>query len=222
MASEGENENRGSEPVPGGVSTDPELSAIPKPRRPWRTATLVSLTITGLAALALIFALRSQVAYALQSGPPAELGELSDFRPPGDAANTWVHGSGVLSNRAVGYRRPLDSDRFRLAPIEGNEKLWVELREPGESRGEFFVAPTSFVGRLVPLSSPGLRHSDLLRALEDSKQIKPGTDAWLLIDGSAPDTSRWVLGLVGMLLLFVSFSVWGMITLLRPPVSSRG
>jgi hypothetical protein len=222
MASEGKNENRNSEPAPGVASPDPELSAIPKPRRPWRTATLVSLTITGVLALALIFALRSHVAYALQSGPPTELGELESYRPAQTAANTWVHGSGMLSNRAVGYRRPLDSDRFRLAPIEGNDDLWVELREPGESRGEFFVAPTSFVGRLVPLSSPGLRHSDLLRALEHSKQITPSAGAWLLIDGSAPTTSRWVLGLVAMLLLFVGFSVWGMVTLLRPAAASKG
>ena len=43
-----------------------------------------------------------------------------------------------------------------------------------------------------------------------------------LIDGAAPNTSRWVIGLVAMLVLFVTFSVWGMVTLLRPAVSMRG
>jgi hypothetical protein len=195
---------------------DPELSALPKPRRPWRRATLVSLTLVALSASFLILALRSHVQYALRGGPPAELGDLGQYEPGSEVGNTWVHGAGVLSPNAVGYKRPLDSDRFRLAPVEGNPKVWVELREPSDARSEFFVPPASFVGRLVPLSAPGLRHSALQTALTASGQAAPGNDAWLLIDGETPEGARWVLGLVGMLAGFVGFSAFGMWTLLRP------
>jgi hypothetical protein len=195
---------------------DPELSALPKPRRPWRKATLVSLGLVALSASFLILALRSQIQYSLRSGQPTELGDLAQFEPSSDVANTWVHGSGVLSVEAAGYKRPLDSDRFRLAPVEGNPNLWVELREPAESREEFFVPPASFVGRLVPLASPGLRHADLRRALTSSGQKAPGEAAWVLIDGETPEGSRWVLGLAAMLLGFVGFSAFGLLTLLRP------
>jgi hypothetical protein len=196
--------------------TDPELSALPKPRRPWRLATLVSLALVAICGSALTLALRSQIQYALASGQPAEVGDLSDYQPDESSANTWIHGSGVLSSAAVGYRRPLDGDRFRLAPVEGNPQLWVELREPKEARSEFFVPPRSFVGRLIPLSSPGLRHSELRRALEGSGQAVPSASAWLLVDGEAPGSSRWVLGLSALLLGFVVFSAWGLWVLLRP------
>lgn len=195
---------------------DPELSALPKPRRPWRMATLASLTLVALSASFLVLSLRSQIQYALLGGQPTELGELREYEPSSEVANTWVHGAGALSTEAVGYTRPLDSDRFRLAPIEGNPKLWVELREPEESRAEFFVPPASFVGRLIPLSAPGLRHSALRSALLASGQSAPAEDAWLLIDGETPEGSRWVLGLVGMLAGFVLFSAFGLWTLLRP------
>lgn len=197
-------------------AADPELSALPKPRRPWRLATLVSLAVLCLAALFLAVSLRSLAAYALKGGQPLEIGKLDAFAPEPENANTWVHGEGNLSSAAVGYRRPLDGDRFRLATIEGNSKLWVELREPGDTRGEYFVPPTSFVGRLIPMRAPGLRHSQLVPALEASNQIAPAEGDWLLIDGEAPHSSRWVLGLLALLLGFAGFSAWGVITLLRP------
>lgn len=217
MAEEDEKPPRGPAPEPRDeTGRDPELSSLPKPRRPWRLATLVSLSVLFVAALGLAFMLRSQVAYALTGGDPSEVGALASFDPAPEAANTWVHGSGNLSVAASGYRRPLDDDRFRLAPVEGNPKLWVELREPSGVRNEFFVPPTSFVGRLVPIEDPGLRHSQLTHALKTSNQNVPPRDAWLLIDGEAPHSSRWALGVCALLLGFAAFSVWGMITLLRP------
>jgi hypothetical protein len=173
--------------------TDPELSALPKPRRPWRLATLVSLALVAISALLMAFALRSHVAYSLADGQPKELGDLGRFQPTVESANTLVHGSAELSTQAVGYRRPLDGDRFRLAQVAGNPDLWVELREPAGARTEFFVPPTSFVGRLVPLSAAGLRHSDLRAALSRSGQEVPSSAAWLIVDGETPSGSRWVL-----------------------------
>jgi hypothetical protein len=116
----------------------------------------------------------------------------------------------------VGYRRPLDGDRFRLAQVEGNPKVWVELREPAGARTEYFVPPTSFVGRLVPLSEAGLRHVDLRGALSRSGQRVPDEAAWLLVDGETPAGARWVLGLVVLLSSFAAFSLWGLLTLLYP------
>jgi hypothetical protein len=205
-----------SEPSAPDSGRDPELSALPKPRRPWRRATLVSLTLVAVSALVMTFSLRAHVEYALAQTEPREIGDLGQFRPTKATANEFVHGSGALSPRAVGYRRPLDGDRFRLAPVEGNPDLWVELREPAGVRNEFFVPPTSFVGRLVPLSGAGLRHSDLRAALARSGQQVPKAAAWLLVDGETPAGSRWVLGLVVLLLSFAMFSVWGLFALLYP------
>ncbi len=168
---------------------DPELEALPEPRRPWRRATLCSLGLVGTGALALMIALRLDVTYALMGGQPTKLGELAEFVPQPHDANRWVQASAELASGAAGYRRPLDPDRFRLAPVVNNPKLWVELREPSGSRDDYFIAPSSFVGRLVPLAQSGLSYRDLSEALRTSGQPTPPPDAWLLSDGSSPRRS---------------------------------
>ncbi len=197
-------------------SPDPELAALPEPRRPWRRATLASLALTVLAGTALCIGLWSQLSYALTSGQPVEIGVLTEFEPSDADANTWVHGVGTLNPHALGYRRPLESDRFRLAPVEGNPHLWVELREPAATLGEHFVPPTSFIGRLVPLSEPGMRHSGVLEALDSTGQNGPAKTEWLLADGESPAASRWVYGVWALLLAFIGFSAFGIYRLLAP------
>jgi hypothetical protein len=160
--------------------------------------------------------LRVQVAFSLVGGQPMELGSLADFRPSAGQANTWVHGTGALDDAAVTYRRPLDPDRFRLMPLADNPQIWVELREPAGTDGAYFIPPESFVGRLAPVSDPGLFHAELVGALEESGQQVPPRDAWLLVDGESPGSSRWVLGVAAMLLGFAGFSIFGLYRLAAP------
>lgn len=194
---------------------DPELEALPEPRRPWRRTTLCSLGGVGVAALALMIALRLDVTYALMGGQPTKLGELALFAPQPQHANRWVQATGELAGEAAGYRRPLDPDRFRLAPVVNNPKMWVELREPSGSRDDYFIAPSSFVGRLVPLAHSGLSYRDLADALKSSGQPAPPPDAWLLSDGSSPRTFRWLFGVVGLLLGIAGFCTFGLYRLAR-------
>ncbi|MEZ4227229.1 MAG: hypothetical protein R3B13_40190 [Polyangiaceae bacterium] len=206
--------------LPLGVAQerDPELEALPAPRRPGRRLTLVSLVVTGLASLAMAGALRAEATYALSSGPPAALGNLAELNPGREMSNKWVQGEALLgSSRAVRYGRPLESDSYRLAPVAGNERVWVQIRVPAGMEGPRFVPPTSFVGRLIPFHEAGLRHSSLADAVENAGASRPGTDAWLLVDGEAPRTTRWALGLVGLFLGFAAFSMYGLLRLLRRP-----
>jgi hypothetical protein len=196
--------------------TDPELEALPAPRRPWRRATLFAMALTFLGALTLCAQLRDQIGYALTGGQPVSIADLAHFSPQPEHQNHWVHARGTLVGAVSGYRRPLDPDRFRIAQVEGNRQIWVELREPSGSLGEHFVAPVSFVGRLVSLSDAGLRHQGLIEALESSGQPAPSRDAWLLIDGESPSSTRWVLGVTSLLLAFAAFSAWGIYTLMVP------
>jgi hypothetical protein len=196
--------------------TDPELEALPAPRRPWRRATLLAMTLTVTAALTLCFQLRDQLVYSLTDGQPTTIANLAQFEPKAADKNSWVHAHGTLADAVSGYRRPLDPDRFRIAPVEGNPKLWVELREPSGTLGEHFVPPISFIGRLVSLQDPGLQHRGLLAALKDSGQPSPDRDAWLLIDGESPQSSRWVVGVTLLLLFFAGFSAWGIYRLVAP------
>ncbi|HEY3257100.1 MAG TPA: hypothetical protein VGJ91_24250 [Polyangiaceae bacterium] len=202
---------------------DLDLEALPAPRRPWRRATLAALTLSALGSLALAFELRGEAVFALESGPPIDLGELSQFHPASPPsgiakrvahANTWVHGTGALrADGAVSYARPLEDDTYRLAQVEGNDKLWVQVsvpEDPGDPEGAHFVAPTSFVGRLIPVNRAGIRHGMVRAAVSDAWQGKVTDDAWLLVDGEAPKTTRWALGLCGLFLGFAAFSLIGL------------
>lgn len=200
------------------VDRDPELEALPAPRRPGRTLTLATMSLTAVLALVMVFAIRGEAAYALVKGSPTPLGNLTgvvELRP--EMANTWVQGEALLgSTRAVRYSRPLEQGSYRLAPIAGNDRIWVQVRVPDGMEGPRYVPPTSFVGRLIPFSQAGIRHGNLTEAATRASGGKTPKDAWLLIDGEAPSTTRWSLGLLALFLGFACFNVWGLIRLLRP------
>jgi hypothetical protein len=199
---------------------DADLEALPPPRRPWRKLTLVVMSVTLLGSLALTLALRGELSFSLSGQPPRGLGELSRFAPQAADANTWVQGEGELEVRgAIAYRRPLESDSYRLSPVSGTDKLWVQVRVPSDDADpdhKRFVPPTSFVGRLVPASQGGVRLSQLGGAIAEAGRPPLPSDAWLLIDGEAPATTRWTLGLVALLLGFAAFNLFGLRRLLRP------
>jgi hypothetical protein len=79
-----------------------------------------------------------------------------------------------------------------------------------------FVPPTSFVGRLVPANRGGIRLSWLDDAIAHAGRPPVPSDAWLLIDGEAPATTRWTLGFAALLLGFAAFNLFGLRRLLRP------
>jgi len=157
-----------------------------------------------------------QATYSLQSGPPRDLGPLTHVQLDRTLENTWAHGAAELADRSVEYRRPLDADRFRLAAVSGNQNVWVELRIPSGIEPEHYVPPNSFVGRLVPFDHVGLRHAALSEAVSAAFGRPPAPGAWLLVDGEAPGTTRWTMGLIGLFLAFAAFNVWGIVRLLRP------
>jgi len=182
--------------------------------------TLVSLAMTAVIAIAMTVGLSSDLGYALRSGSAAEVGSLAKLVPQLAQRNNWIQGDGELEPvGGIRYERPLEADSFRLAPLQGNPKLWVQIRVPAGYENEHFVAPTFFSGRLVPLSALGLRYSTVAAAPEDAgwQTGHLPKDAWLLIDGETPKTTRWVIGLVGMFGAFILFSTWALLTLLRAP-----
>src|SRR5690606_23413260 len=93
------------------VAPDPELEALPEPRRPGRRLTLLSLSATALASLAMVVALSDDVSYSVKGALPTDLGELVDVTPTPELANSWVRGEALLgTSGAVRYGRPLESD----------------------------------------------------------------------------------------------------------------
>src|SRR5262245_172525 len=86
---------------------DPELEALPEPRRPGRRLTLATMAVTSVLALAMAYSMRGEVFYSLHGGAPTEIGSLANFEPRTELANTWVHGDALLgSQQAIRYSRP--------------------------------------------------------------------------------------------------------------------
>jgi hypothetical protein len=171
---------------------------------------------TALFALWLALGLRGELAYTLRGGTPNDIGELAQLARPRLVANSWVRAEAALrEDTVIRYTRPLETEPYRLAPVEGNPLLWVELRVPSGTDGEHFVAPGSFVGRLVPAHAAGVRYRALAEAAREAGHAMP-RDAWLLIDGEAPSGTRWVLGLELLLIGFAAFNVAGIVRLARP------
>ena len=201
---------------------DPELLALPAPPRRERGATLLVMGVTALAAAAMAVLLTGEARYALSSGKPVELTDLTSFAPGVDLANRYVRGHGLLATGgAVKYGRPAEGDSFRLAPIASNAKIWVEIRVPEGFEGPRFVPPSTFAGRLVPLDKAGIRHAGLGGAVLDKGGAVPA-DAWLLVDGDSPRASRWAVALVALLVGFAGWNLLGIARILRRVRDSAG
>ncbi len=198
------------------LSRDPDLEALPAPRRPGRWLTLLTMSVTLVLSLLMALALRGQAGYALSTTEPHDLGYLARLTPDAQLANRYVRGEALLSSdNAVRYSRPMQDDSYRLAHVAGNPQIWVEVRVPDGMEGPHFVPPSSFVGRFVPLSKAGLSHTDLRDAVTSTGGKVPA-DAWLLQDGAAPRGSRWALGLMALFIGFAGFNAFGLYRLARP------
>jgi hypothetical protein len=194
--------------APARAEADPDLLALPAPPKRERTFTIVTMFLTALAALWMGVALLGEAGYAVSPGRPNDVGDLTSFVPSGDVANRYVHATALLgSTGAIRYGRAAEGDSFRLAPVAGNPKIWVEIRVPEGFEGPRYVPPSAFAGRLVPFRKAGVRHTGLIDAVRRETTTTVPDDAWLLVDGSSPRTARWAVALAA---LFGLFALWNL------------
>jgi hypothetical protein len=190
----------------GAFAPDPELISLPAPPKRERTIAVVLMVVTAVAAALLALSLRGEARYAMSPGEPVDVGELATLQASPDLANRYVRAEGLLGTTgAIKYGRAAEGDSFRLAPVAGNPKIWVEIRVPEGFEGARFVPPTTFAGRLVPFKRAGVRHVGLVRSVKEQTDVVVPDDAWILVDASSPRASRWALALVA---LFAGFAAW--------------
>jgi len=202
---------------------DPELEQLPSPRRPWRRTTIFTLLSCFVLSVTLLTGLLGDFVFSTRQGPPRELGSLASLRPTSGAVNEWVKAEGELADHGgIKYRRPFEADSFRLVPIEGNDRIWVQVRVPAGFEDEHFVPPTAFVGRLLKANSSGIRYSALRQAVVDAgwPSGQMPNEACILVDGESPTAIRWVLALAVILLSSAGFSLWATTSVLRPARSA--
>lgn len=212
-------ENRESPQLVSGPEplVDPELVALPRPPRQERTISLLLMTLTGLLAAFMTAVLASDVKYAFAGGVPEMAGDLSRLAPEPAMSNTFVRADGMLrADGAIRYRRPLESDSFQLAPVSGNDRIWVEQRvPPGPANGASAPAVT-FVGRLLPIRSIAFGFGGLRRSMTATAGASIPGDAWVLVDGATPVSSQWTVALAALLAIFAGYNLVMIARILRP------
>ena len=194
---------------------DPELLALPDPPRRERTLTVVVLALAAALSLAMVFALRRDVAYALASGVPTDVGDLHAATTASleGSENRFVHAEGLLGAAGgIRYERPFVEDTFRTLPVAGRPDVWVDVRVPAGQETGRWEPPRSLSGRLVRFEGAGPRHRGLAGAIERTSHAQVPAGAWLLVDGEAPDAARWTILLAAM---FLGCAAWNVVTIGR-------
>lgn len=192
---------------------DPELLTLPDPPRAERRATLCLLAVTALASVAMVVALWRDAAYAFAGPSSTDVGDLRVAALTSFVPNGHVDGHGMLAAAgALRYERPFESDSYRIAPVAGQPNVWVEVRVPAGEEGSRYVPKTSFSGRMIPFREAGPRHRGLRSAIADRTGEAVAADAWLVVDGQSPATSRWAVLLVA---LFCVFGAWSLAAMRR-------
>jgi hypothetical protein len=196
---------------------DPELVELPRPPRFERLVSIALMIATAVLAAFLAVGLSGDVRYALASSEPDDIGDLVHWVPHPDMSNRFVRATGRLGSAgAIRYDRPLERDSFRLAPVAGNDKMWVEMRVPDGTDSGQFVPPTTLVGRLVPLQGAAFRYRGLGRSVQEVTGTSLPSDAWVLVDGSTPSASRWTVALALLLVVFAGYSLLTIARFVRP------
>ena len=195
----------------GKEEVDPELLELPDPPRGERRSTLLVMALAAVASAAMAVSLTRDASYALGSSSVTDLGDLSSTS--GFVSNSFVEGKGQLAGAGqLRYERPFESDSYRIAPVAGRNDVWVELRVPAGAESNRFVPKAEFSGRLVRFSQAGLRHRGLRGAIEDRTGQKVPDNAFLLVDGQAPDNSR---AFAMLWVMFVGFALWNVAAIAR-------
>jgi hypothetical protein len=203
-----------------GDTADPELLSLPRPPRRARTISLVLLGATAILTLAMTLNMLGEARYSLNADVPQEVGDLGRLAPTEALHNRFVHGTGALGSTGVmRYERPLERDSFRLAPVAGNDKIWVEMRVPPDGNAPEAVPPTAFVGRLLPVDGAGFAYRGLRRSVHEVTGAVMPPNSWLLVDGATPAASRWTAPLAA---LFALFAVWNLVSIARIVRPVRG
>jgi hypothetical protein len=131
------------------VEVDPELVGLPAPSRRDRTLTVLVLALAAVASLGMAAALRTEVAYALSSPSPRDVGDLRTASPETlrAAENHFVRAEGMLGVAGgIRYERFFVDDTFRTLPVAGRRDVWVDLRVQAGQEGGRWEPPAALSG----------------------------------------------------------------------------
>lgn len=198
--------------VPDRDAVDPELLALPEPPRWRRLATLVLMALVVVAASALAFSLRHDVAYFFSSPETVDLGDVRSIDPARLEPNTHVRIQGTpMVSRAVRYQRVLTGGRYIVFPLAGQRTVYVQVEDREDAIGRH-----EFSGRLVTFGQLGGRMTGVRSYLGEQLDLPVSPESFLLVADESPSSYGWALLLAALCLLFVAVDVFFLLRWFRP------
>lgn len=203
-------------PEPGsaaeGAALDPELLALAAPPRTQRLAALTVMAAAVVAMLALILSLRGEMAYALQSNRPVDLGPARKLAPSRVTPNQYVRLSGVPGiARAVRFRRGLGAT-YQIFPLVEQHGVFVQAPDTG---GESFVQ-AEYTGRLTTFGSLGRRYAQLAETMREEAGLTVNDESLVLLLGEQPGDYTWTWLVLVLCLGFAALDVFLIVRWFRP------
>lgn len=198
--------------APNVEAVDPELLALPAPARGRRLATMAVMALSVVAALALLTALRSDLAYFFQPSALTDLGEVTELEPRALVPNRYVSLRGTpMASRTVEYSR-LFGGRYEVFPLAGQRRVFVQRRlDDGASTD----ARREFAGRLVTMGTLGGRFAAVRRAYAAMGMPVTG-ETYVLLADEPPGSYGWAVALAGLCVLFALVNLLLLLRWFRP------
>jgi len=204
-------------PDPGAAASDaakldPELLALTAPPQAQRLGALTVMAAAVVAMAALVFSLRSEMAYTLTSSNPQALGQADKIASVDLVPNTYVSLTGVPTiARAVRFRRGLGS-AYLLLPLAGKSGIFVQAPDTG---GESFVR-AEYAGRLTTFGSLGRRYAQLAQVMREDAGLSVGDDSLVLLVGEQPGDYGWTWLVALACVLFTALDIFLIVRWFKP------
>lgn len=193
-------------------AVDPELLELPAPPRGRRLTALVLMAAVVVASMALVVAIRHDLAYFFAPARTVDLGDARSLDPATLEPNTYVRIQGTpMMSRTVRVRRTLTGGTHLVFPLAGQRTVYVQVEEAPEA-----LARSEFSGRLVTFSQLGPRVGAVEGYLEEELDLPVSGESFLLLAGESPSSYAWALLLALICVLVVLFDVVLILRWFRP------
>jgi hypothetical protein len=200
---------------------DADLVALPAPSRTRSLSGMALMVTVMLLSLGLMIRFRGDLEYFwVASRAPRELGRADRVSVGSLEENEYVTLEAMpLAAGAVRFRRLARDGTFRIYPLAGQPKIFVERFTPegqGTAREEHGV----YTGRMIRFARAGGSYRSVGAYFEQQLGTPVDEEAWLLVDGEAPGDRYWTAALYAVLVAFFLFNA-AMLWRYSRPVSIR-
>jgi len=196
----------------GADGLDADLAALPAPSRARSLSGMALMVTVVLLSLGLMFRFRGDLDYFRSaSTAPRDLGRADHVSVGSLNDNEYVRLEAMpMASRAVRFRRLARDGTFRIYPLAGQPKIFVERFTP-EGSATARQQHGVYAGRMIHFAQAGGSYRSVQAYLEQQLGAPVDDDAWLLIDGETPGERYWIVPLyvlLGAFFLFNALMIW--------------